>query len=211
MVVVAAACQAAAGIGIDGRVEVGVDLGIYLCQRGGGQVAVRGVDAQGQAARSALVAVCPAVAVELAEHQVGVCTDGERLGADEEAFRFRAFGLVDISHDAVGVAYQFVVIEPGIVAIERGVALEERGGVDDVGPSRQVALLEIVARIVAIPGLDGAFAVDALLAQVLLGHHEAEAVDGQPRVLGGFEDGTRVGGRLGQGVEVVGRAGGEQG
>ena len=118
--------------------------------------------------------------------------------------------MVDVDHDAVGIAYQLVIVEPGVVAVEHRVALQIRGGVDDGGPPRQVALLEVVARIVAIQGLDGAFAVEALLPQVLLGHHQAESVDGQAGVFSCLEDGSRVGGRLRQGVEVVGRAGSKQ-
>ena len=209
VVVVAGARQAAARIAVDGGVEVGIDLRVYLRQGRSGQVAVRRVDAQGQAARGALVAVRPAVAVELAEHQVGVGADGECLCTDEEPFFFRPHSLVDVSQDAVGVAHELIIVEPRIVAVEHGVTFHVRG-VDDGRPSRQVALLEVVAGIVSIPGLDGPLAVDALLSKVLLGHHEAEAVDGHAGVFGRFEDGARVGRRLRQGVEVVGRTGRQQ-
>ena len=150
------------------------------------------------------------MAIELAEHQIRVSPYGECLCADKVAFGICTGSIAYVDNDAVGIAYQLIIIEPGIVAIERSTALHI-GSVDDVGPARQVTLLEVVARIVAIPGFDSTFAVDSLLTQVLLGHHQAKTVDGHTGIFGRFEDGARIGRRLGQRVEVVGRTSGKQG
>ena len=57
------------------------------------------------------------MAVQLAEHQIRIGTDGECLCTDKVAFGLFAGGLVDVDNDAVGIAYQLIIVEPGIVAV----------------------------------------------------------------------------------------------
>ena len=79
---------------------------------------------------------------------------------DKILFPLRTAGTVNVGQQRIGIAYQLIVIVPGIIAISTGRVVEVTS-VDGVAPPGQIDR-EILTGIISIIHLDSTFPVETL-------------------------------------------------
>ena len=185
----------------DGLVEIFINPGICFGQSGCGKIAFRLVYSQREAPACTIVAVLPAMRIELAQHQITVSAECKCLGFEKLFVGGRPCGVVHFTDNGVGIADDFVVIKPRVIVVN-GCTYLVIFCIYYRRPPGEIAFLEVVARIIGIPRDDGTFAVESLGTQILGRHQSAQSVNGQFHVLCRLEDRLLVG-VVRRGVQIV--------
>ena len=172
------------------------------------RIGIRG-QAEDHTVGCAVVAVLPAIGVQLHKHGISVGTEHQGLGLVELALGLGTFSTVHVLDNRVGVANYLIIVVPRVSNIS-GTHILVKGMVPYGGPTSLVAALEVIAKV-SEPGLDYTFAIEALGAPILSGHHFAHTVDGQIDVFGSGKDGGRRFCTLGSGFHIILGAGRGQG
>ena len=128
------------------------------------------------------------MAVELRQTEERVCAEGEGLSLQESLVGLSAFGLIDITDDGIGVADQFVIVEPGVIQIDTAL-VQVLVRVPEGSPTGLVALLGIVSGKCAVPVENRTLTVHTLRAKILVGHGLTDTVDGHLSIFSRAQDG----------------------